>query len=404
MLTTLKELAGIMPCQHVSVAISVATSGASGSGSVGTVSGNKGSFEHHAILDVYAPNGACYIHVSSIGSAAGEMRVTRTPKRVFERECVAKPRILAEPASHEEAHQILDRARDMIDGPNQGVWEYNILTNNCEHFVRQCWTGDENARSQQVQDTAATLGGSGAFGMLTAGVGTALPVAGLTTTVETVTSVPFLWWSTTTTAPTVVPALSAAAVVAIASGAAVLGGLATVAVGFGTRRRLARLRAAIAELVPVAIKNQSTRPIKAFLSNLDGLVPGLENALHRWRAKLDVGAMSCEISPGMFGELNPATDQDTSPMSRRFELTVEGQTLEVCRGDVLVFEGGHLEKVAIPRCTICLDRPCNVVLQPCGHSEICDQCSQQLARGDGTPYNCPVCREPVEKVERDENI
>ena len=93
---------------------------------------------------------------------------------------------------------------------------------------------------------------------------------------------------------------------------------------------------------PIHSSNQS------FLSNLDGLVPGLENALHRWRAVLDVGAMSCEISPGMFGELNPATVQDTSPMSRRFELTVEGQTLEVRRGDVLVFEGGHLRQEPIP--------------------------------------------------------
>ena len=301
----------------------------------------------------------------------------------------------------------------MIDGPNQGAWEYHLGTNNCEHFVRQCWTGDEDARSQQVQATVATLGGSGAVGMVSAGVGTLLPVAGLTTTVVTETLVPFLWWSTTTTATTIVPALPAAAVAGIASGAAVLGGLAFVAVGFGTQKRLRRLRAAIAELVPVSIKNQSTRPITASLSNLDGPAPGLEDALHRWRAKLDVGAMSCEISPAMFGELNPATVEDTSPMSRRFELTVEGQTLNVCRGDVLVFEGRHLRKVAIPdheleddfRCKICLDRPCNVVLQPCGHWEICDQCSQRLLdRGHGRPYDCPVCREPVERVERDENI
>ena len=62
----MKEMAGIMLCQHIAVATSGATSGTNGS-----------SFEHHAILDAYAPNGACYIHVSSIGSATGEMRVIR---------------------------------------------------------------------------------------------------------------------------------------------------------------------------------------------------------------------------------------------------------------------------------------------------------------------------------------
>ena len=230
----LKEMAGIMLCQHVAVATSGATSGTNGS-----------SFEHHAILDAYAPNGACYIHVSSIGSATGEMRVIRTPKRIFEREFAARPRILAEPASREEARQILLRARKMIDGPNQGAWKYNILTNNCEHFVRQCWTGDKDAGSQQVQqvqDTAAALG-SGAVGMVTLG--------GFTATVETMKSTFLLWlWSFAHGVPKhpflipILPVLPEAATAGLASSGAVLGGFGVgAAVGLGTMKLLRRRRA-----------------------------------------------------------------------------------------------------------------------------------------------------------------
>lgn len=231
MCLTLKEPAGIMPCQHVAVATSEATWGTSGL-----------SFEHHAILDAHAPNGACYIHVSLIGSATDEMRVIRTPKGDFEREYGARPRILSEPASREEALQILLRARNMIDGPNQGAWKYDILTNNCEHFVRQCWTGDKDAGSQQVQDTAAALG-SGAVGMVTLG--------GLTGTLKAIESAFWLWlWSAAKVANDglhalpPLPVLPAAAAAGIASVPAVLGGFGVgAAVGLGAMKLLRCCRA-----------------------------------------------------------------------------------------------------------------------------------------------------------------
>ena len=133
----------------------------------------------------------------------------------------------------------------MIDGPNQGAWKYNILTNNCEHFVRQCWTGDKDAGSQQVQqvqDTAAALG-SGAVGMVTLG--------GFTATVETMKSTFLLWlWSFAHGFPKhpllipILPVLPEAATAGLASSGAVLGGFGVgAAVGLGTMKLLRRRRA-----------------------------------------------------------------------------------------------------------------------------------------------------------------
>ena len=46
-------------------------------------------------------------------------------------------------------------------------------------------------------------------------------------------------------------------------------------------------------------------------------------------------------------------------------------------------------------CTVCLDNLCNLILIPCGHVSLCDDCFNDLG-GVGQP--CVACREPVENI------
>ena len=48
-------------------------------------------------------------------------------------------------------------------------------------------------------------------------------------------------------------------------------------------------------------------------------------------------------------------------------------------------------------CSICLTNPLEILLKPCGHICICDQCSVKL---NVTLPKCPICREVVTSSER----
>jgi Zinc finger, C3HC4 type (RING finger) len=55
-------------------------------------------------------------------------------------------------------------------------------------------------------------------------------------------------------------------------------------------------------------------------------------------------------------------------------------------------------------CAVCLDGAVTRVLVPCGHAKFCDACVVKLLRGggggDGTPPQCPVCRQGIESAMR----
>jgi len=48
-------------------------------------------------------------------------------------------------------------------------------------------------------------------------------------------------------------------------------------------------------------------------------------------------------------------------------------------------------------CSICMDRPRDVVFQPCGHLAVCRDCCQKHP-GSCRFRKCPICRRPVEKA------
>ena len=49
----------------------------------------------------------------------------------------------------------------------------------------------------------------------------------------------------------------------------------------------------------------------------------------------------------------------------------------------------------IDRCVICLENERGATLIPCGHSQFCKPCGQELVDRSGPETKCPLCREPV---------
>jgi len=49
------------------------------------------------------------------------------------------------------------------------------------------------------------------------------------------------------------------------------------------------------------------------------------------------------------------------------------------------------------RCTVCLDKARDVLLQPCGHVATCHLCANRLMTADGL---CPICREIITGIQK----
>ncbi len=55
----------------------------------------------------------------------------------------------------------------------------------------------------------------------------------------------------------------------------------------------------------------------------------------------------------------------------------------------------------IPHCTVCMDGAGDVVLLPCSHSAICEDCAKHIAKNKSVGgSHCPRCREDIKKLLR----
>ena len=400
-----KQAAGIMPCMHVAVATNNGSS-ASGGGSSGTA-----HFEHHAIWDTRRE---VYIHVSTIGSPDGEYRVIRTGRREFRAAHPAEPRVVGMPETQQEGDDILARAHGFIDGENAagenaaGRWQFNVVTNNCEHFVTQCWRPETGPRSSQVQ-VAATVGGTGLLGGVGGGLAGGFGAAAYTVSTTTVTMsvspyylLGFIPWGTTTTATTttsVVAGWSPAAVAGIAAGAAVGGILLVGGAGYGIHQWVAYDREWTSAMLGITVYNTSEYPCRARIGICDGYFPGFWDWQCWWRAMLSIGTTSCDVKPSRHEGLNPSIGDDD--WDRTYELTLESEqmspSITVQRGDVIVFDGTTVRKAdeneeRDDTCCICWVARSNTLLEPCKHFQFCDGCIAQLLERNARRI-CPMCNQ-----------
>ena len=58
--------------------------------------------------------------------------------------------------------------------------------------------------------------------------------------------------------------------------------------------------------------------------------------------------------------------------------------------NLLLTENKLLKKNDINTCCICLDNNINIIIRPCNHACICNQCSLN-------DNLCPICREPIQE-------
>ena len=391
--------AGIMPCLHMSV-----TSGRTSSGNVrSSMSKRHISFDHHAIFDRDREE---YVHVVEDEMNPGQWTVARTGKRQFEQDFSVRPQVVRTPSSQEEARGILERAREQIGA----VWEFRVLTNNCEHFVRQCWEPSQVPHSSQVRQGVAAIGGSGVIGAVGGAVPTGIAVGGASiTTVTTVTTPTYFFgiaWGSTTATVVTTASLPVEAVVGIAAGAAAVGFLGLAAAAYGTREWALRDKATNSKLLPISIYNRSASPVTASVRNDDQTLrfPSLWDTHHSWRSTLGIGVQKCLVDAGMAEELNPPTLSDNNEM---FVLAIKDPSRSitinqrVSRGDVIFVDADgsvQLQEVESEECGICLHRPPNVLLQPCGHWQYCDECVREVMNRNAL---CPSCRQPVERFDID---
>ena len=376
-----------MPCLHVAI---VYTNSSSRPSSFSSGSGSSGiSYDHHAIFDRRNNE---YIHVSS-PEENGEFEVVRTGRRSFETSS-SEFRVVKQPASVQEALEIVQRAGAKVGE----TWEYSLLSRNCEHFVNECWKPEEPPQSNQAQIAAGSIGVPGMLGAVGAGAGTTIIAA---TPVATVVTSPwyflgFIPWGTTSA--TVMTGLPAVAVIGIAAGGTLLGGGLVAGAAYGIRELVFDHTARNAQLIPIAVKNNSDSTITASLRNGDWTFSSLFDALYAWRALIGVGVMSLKIDSGMAEELNPPTVTESSA-TEEFVLTVstDSQELElpVSRGDVVTFDGERFRKEEVDPllCTICMDRRATVILEPCKHWDFCEECIMEVICGDNM---CPLCRRVIE--------
>ena len=404
------DQAGVMPCLHVACV----RNGTAGTGPRSFSSGGSDeliSFEHHAIFD---RDRSEYIHVSFTDDNE-EMRVIRTGRRAVEMRSSHSLRVVKQPRTVQEAREILHRARNWVDN---GTWEYDVLWHNCEHFVNECWNPQQPARSAQAQTAVASLGGSSAVGAVGAGTtggivaATIQPIATVVTTTATNTNylLGFIPWGTvtTSTSATVMTGLPVGAVIGIAAAGTVVGAGLLGSIAYGIRELVFDHTARNAQLVPIAIKNNSRQTITASLRNADDTLSTWSDALYSWRALIGVGIMSVDIQGDIAEELNPPTVSDSG--STEFVLTISSNhdldlTCMVSRGDVVTFDGQTLRKEEADLddllCKICFGRPANCLVLPCEHHDFCDQCVGEWRRESPT---CPQCRGNIEEVDVARNI
>merc|ERR1712100_933679 len=63
----------------------------------------------------------------------------------------------------------------------------------------------------------------------------------------------------------------------------------------------------------------------------------------------------------------------------------------------------------LPQCVVCLDLPGNVVMLPCSHGSVCEECATRIVQNRASGgVHCPHCRSTIDLLVKisqvDENV
>mmetsp|Transcript_57604 Transcript_57604/g.136966 ORF Transcript_57604/g.136966 Transcript_57604/m.136966 type:complete len:418 (-) Transcript_57604:160-1413(-) len=322
-----RKLAAVQmaPCAHIA---------ATTNPDVRYTSGCSNSFpllEHHAILDLTRGEA---IHYTAPGDEEGSAptRVIAEPLDSFQRKFQTW-RVVALPESRQKAEEALERARSRI-----GEEEYNIVTNNCEHFATWCLGG--SGRSMQVWSHGANLATSAK-----AGVGAGIAAATATTTVTT----PWYFlgvipWGTATST---VPLMGTAAAVGVGAGVFALSVGVGMTMSYGMYSWVSSSNAALAESLRIAVFNESSEQIEVYLQNAGA---PLSDYVDDFKALCGVGLRKLELGSGIAGELSPPADESyltftvivmrvESSEASWWPVKTQVASCIAERGDVLIYRG-----------------------------------------------------------------
>ena len=155
---------------------------------------------------------------------------------------------------------------------------------------------------------------------------------------------------------------------------------------------------------PLSVTFFSSVPVRYLDDNTKNLhilkliIQALESAFLRTHSKL----FTCDESINLTAEYIKAKNQLQQYETENKQLKEELDQLKECHGksekDLKRAQeaAGHLEKKlqANMKCCICQDRVKNILLKPCKHLSLCEQCLDEvLVRRDKV---CPLCRKKIE--------
>lgn len=98
-----------------------------------------------------------------------------------------------------------------------------------------------------------------------------------------------------------------------------------------------------------------------------------------------------------------------TPATTPAEATPEGQ-MEASKPRILGRQSsdvscGSKNSEILPQCVVCLDAPGNMVLLPCAHGSVCEECATRIVQnGASGGVHCPHCRSTIETLVKIEEV
>eukprot|EP00929_Paragymnodinium_shiwhaense_P080378 TRINITY_DN41914_c0_g1_i1.p1 TRINITY_DN41914_c0_g1~~TRINITY_DN41914_c0_g1_i1.p1 ORF type:complete len:611 (-),score=107.60 TRINITY_DN41914_c0_g1_i1:45-1877(-) len=296
--------------------------------------------EHHAILDLESNE---VVHYTAPPSAekrqAGAQNSTTTPSPTAPTEAfedfvvriepvedfmLSFPtwRVVELPRSSDHAREVIQRARSKV-----GERNYNLLSNNCEHFATWCFTGQEASNQVRSMMTQGTVGAAA-----TSGVSYGMASSVTYTVTTPAYALGFIPWGTTTSTVGLSGlAVASSTAVGLGAGLAIAG-----ATYMGVNALTRQSTEMLALKVPICVGNKTEdEELMVTIRNLDSMLstpdlpivgrlsaPRVDDIAHWTRTKRGIGSSQQSVAPRTLADINPPAIE---ACYERFELCLQAR-------------------------------------------------------------------------------